>query len=380
MVGDASTLRPFWKAFYLGKASYFRLGSKLHTLALTPSRPSLLPSTRSPSFWDCTVRLSSCTIGRSRNATTPTRERTTLSPSYTRYDPGNVPFHQPPPGRPLGYHLAYRQVDSVKKMPFEAIGILDEATVYAFVGQEELGFIEVFKSYGDPIVDDPAKYDVTVLKVDYSAPVEDDFQGSFATVANAAIEGERNEGGSSTPPPSSPSWIKPAFIAGASAVAFASTAAALLLWRQRRGDAYVDDGHKKPEDSPRSLDPTAVPSTPSPAVFMDRFNKKKTQFNYAEFEDGNVDVEEPSFCAEGDAVISPRTNSNGRSGSNRHPTNDIEYAERDTSFDFYDDSSVSDVSAHLLGARGSIRKNDTNLSEAESVLLVQLWKATTWRP
>ena len=70
-------------------------------------------------------------------------------------------------------------------MPFEAIGILDEATVYAFVGQEELGFIEVFKSYGDPIVDDPAKYDVTVLKVDYSAPVEDDFQGSFATVANA---------------------------------------------------------------------------------------------------------------------------------------------------------------------------------------------------
>jgi hypothetical protein len=271
-------------------------------------------------------------------------------------------------------------VDSVEKMPFEAIGILDEATVYAFVGQEELGFIEVFKSYGDPIVDDPAKYDVTVLKLDYLAPVEDDFHGSFATVANAAIEGERNEGGSSTRPPLSPSWIKPAFIAGASAVAFASTAAALLLWRQRRGDAYVDDGHKKPEDSPRSLDPTAVPSTPSPAVFMDRFNKKKTQFNYAEFEDGNVDVEEPSFCAEGDAVISPRTNSNGRSGSNRHPTNDIEYAERDTSFDFYDDSSVSDVSAHLLGARGSIRKNDTNLSEAESVLLVQLWKATTWRP
>ena len=31
MVGDVSTLRPFWKAFYLGKASYFRLESKLHT-------------------------------------------------------------------------------------------------------------------------------------------------------------------------------------------------------------------------------------------------------------------------------------------------------------------------------------------------------------
>jgi len=258
-------------------------------------------------------------------------------------------------------------------MPPEAVGILDEATAYAFVGQEELEFIEVFKSTGDPIVDDPSEYDVIVLKVDYSAPAKDDFLSSPATVDNAAIDASAVDGGiSSSPAPSSPSWIKPAFIVGASVVAFASTAAALILWRQRRGDAYADDDHKGPGDSPRSLDPTAVPSTPSPAVFMDRFSKNKTKFDYAEFDDGNVDVEDPSFYAEGDDVNGPAANGNGQglanvgSRSNHQPTNDIEYAERDTSFDFYDDSSVSDVSAHLLGARGSIKK-DTN--EAESLLM-----------
>jgi hypothetical protein len=259
-------------------------------------------------------------------------------------------------------------------MPSEAVGILDEATAYAFVGQEELEFIQVYKSTGDPIVDDPAEYDVIVLKVDYSAPAKDDFLGSPATVDVAAIDASAVDGGisSSTAPPSSPSWIKPAFIVGASIVAFASTAAALILWRQRRGDAYADDDHKGPGDSPRSLDPTAVPSTPSPAVFMDRFSKNKTKFDYAEFDDGNVDVEDPSFYADRDDVIGPTANGNGQrlanvgSRSNHQPTNDIEYAERETSFDFYDDSSVSDVSAHLLGARGSIKK-DTN--EAESLLL-----------
>jgi hypothetical protein len=31
------------------------------------------------------------------------------------------------------------------------MGILNEATAYAFVGQEELEFIEVFKSTRDPL-------------------------------------------------------------------------------------------------------------------------------------------------------------------------------------------------------------------------------------
>jgi hypothetical protein len=278
--------------------------------------------------------------------------------------------------------LAVFDHPEVEKMPSEAVDILDEATVYAFTGQEELEFIEVFKSIGISIVDDPAEYDVTVLKIDYSLPVEeDDFHGSSATVDDPAIDAsEKDDEGDSltTTPPSPPSWIKPAFIAGASVVALASTSAALLLWRQRRGDAYVDDdAHMKTMgDSPRSLDPTDVPSTPSPAIFMDRFSKNKTNFDYAELEDDNVNVKDPSFYAERDVVIGPPTNgdecrlANASSMSNKHqPTDDIEYAKRGASFDYHDDSSMSDVSAHLLGAKGSIRKNDVNVSQAESLLL-----------
>ena len=157
-------------------------------------------------------------------------------------------------------------------------------------------------------------------------------------------------------------------LVGASVVAFASTATALILWRQRRGDAYADNNHKGLGDSPRSLDLTAVPSTPSPAVFMDRFSKNKTGFDYAEFNDGNIDLKDPSFYAKRDDVIgtmvtgSSQRLANVESRSNHQPTNGIEYVEHDTSFDFYDDSSISDVSAHLLGARGSIKK-DTNEAE-----------------
>jgi hypothetical protein len=260
-------------------------------------------------------------------------------------------------------------------LPSEAVEILDEATSYAFAGQEELEFIEVFKETGDPIVDDPAEYDVTVLKIYYSVTADkDDLVDSSVTVDDLAIDASEegdDEGGPSTTA-SSPSWIKPAFIAGASLVALASVSAAFLLWRQRRGDVCAgEDGHKG--DSPRSHDPTTLPSTPSPAAFMDRFGKNETQFDYAEFGDNNVDVKDPSFYdAEGDLIDPPIDgDKRGHVGSvpNYHqPTDDIEYG-HDVSFDLNDDSSVSDVSAHLLGARGSIMRSGANISQAESTFL-----------
>ena len=74
-------------------------------------------------------------------------------------------------------------------MPSEAVEILDEATSYAFAGQEELEFIEVFKETGDPIVDDPAEYDVTVLKIYYSVTADkDDLVDSSVTVDDLAID------------------------------------------------------------------------------------------------------------------------------------------------------------------------------------------------
>lgn len=264
----------------------------------------------------------------------------------------------------------------VKNMTSETVEVLDAATNYAFLGPEELQFIKVYKSIGRPIVTDPADYDVTVLQGDYLAPTmttiaaADNLNDSSVIMDNADIL-------STTTPTSNPSWIKPTFIAGASVIAFASMAAALLLWKQRRGDTHVNDGNsrKNPSfgagDSPRSLDSTTViPGTPSPTcVFMDRFNmKKKNKFDYAEFED--EDVEDPSIYAtdriDYAIVMNPSTNVECQQFTTNtavelKPTLNIEYTERGGNAS---DSSVSDVSAHLLGA--SRMRND---SGAESLLL-----------
>jgi hypothetical protein len=251
-------------------------------------------------------------------------------------------------------------------MTSETVEVLDAATNYAFLGPEELEFIKIYKSTGRPIVTDPAEYDVTVLKGDYLAPP--------ALTTTTAVATDLNDLPSTTPTSSNPSWIKPIFIAGSSVIAFASMAAALLLWKQRRGDGNVGDGNsrKKPlGDSPRSLDtPTTVPGTPSPTnIFMDRFNMKKTKFDYAEFMD--EDVEDPSIYAtnriDDDAIVmNPSTNVECQQFTTNNvvglkPTLNIEYTERGGNAS---DSSVSDVSAHLLGA--SRMRND---SVAESLLL-----------
>ena len=270
----------------------------------------------------------------------------------------------------------------LKSMTSEEVEVLDAATNYAFLGPEGLEFIKVYKSTGRPIVTDPADYDVTVLQGDYlaaptttaTAAVDDLNDSSVMMMDNVDIL-------SSSTPTSNPAWIKPTFIAGSSVIAFVSIAAALLLWKQRRGDAHVGDGNsrKKPSlvaagDSPRSLDSTTVPNTPSPtSVFMDRFSMKKTKFDYAEFE-GEEDVEDPSIYAtdqiDDDIVMNPSTivecqqfTTNNVVGlkPDYQPTLNIEYAERGGNAS---DSSVSDVSAHLLGA--SRMRND---SGAESLLL-----------
>ena len=157
--------------------------------------------------------------------------------------------------------------------PEDAANVLDQATIYSFIGPEELMFISVYKNTSEPIADEPATYDVTVMKQDNSVgDDEDDLQGASAN-AGDANEGEKN-GSSSTS--TTPQWLQPTLIAGASVVVFASTAAALLLYRQRHGhDSDHGGSRKRGGDSPRSLAETDAPSTPSPNVFIDRFRKKK---------------------------------------------------------------------------------------------------------
>ena len=268
----------------------------------------------------------------------------------------------------------------------DAAGVLDQATIYAFVGVEELEFIKILKSTGAvPIVDGPAEYDVTVLKVNYSGGIgasgigNGSLQGgATASTTNNAANGDtagQDKSSSSSFP------LETALIAGASILVFASSAAALILWKQRRRLDSHDGGHNKP-DSPRSLE--TFPATPSPAVFQNRFKNKK-KFDYAEFDDeDDIEKDGSNDGAACDAVISPLTiNKTDFAAANprmtapvntRQPTNVKIPQYPNISFD---DSSVSDVSANILGARGALKHvdantasvDDPNVSRAESFLL-----------
>lgn len=251
----------------------------------------------------------------------------------------------------------------------DAARVLDQATIYAFVGPEEDEFIKVFKNTGNSIVkvEDNAEYDVTVFKVKYSKSDKEDFQTTSS--ANREDLDSDATGNNSSSTSSSASWLNPTLIAGASVICLASAAAAILLWRQRHGgDYYTDYDQKKAGDSPRSLSEATAPSTPSPTSFiMDRFRNKK-RFDYAEFEDVGMDAENSSTNND---VVSRMTithnNIHEQPCVRQQPTKNTKLPEcQNISFD---DSSVSDVSAHVLGAKGSHRRVDLYANQAESLLL-----------
>ena len=163
--------------------------------------------------------------------------------------------------------------------PEDAAAVLDQATIYSFIGEEKAKFIEIYKNTGSLIVNEPADYDVTVIK-------EETLTADGAT---SPIEGEAP--GSSPTTNDSSEWLTPTLISVASIVVVASTAAAGLLWKHRRGSGGSGSTHKRGGDSPRSLDPTAA-QTPSPLGFANRFKSKK-KFDYEEFDDDEA-VENPA--------------------------------------------------------------------------------------
>ena len=163
--------------------------------------------------------------------------------------------------------------------PEDAAAVLDQATIYSFIGEEKAKFIEIYKNTGSPIVNEPADYDVTVIK-------EETLSANGAT---SPIEGEAP--GSSPTTNDSSEWLTPTLISVASIVVVVSTAAAGLLWKHRRGSGGSGSTYKRGGDSPRSLDPTAA-QTPSPYAFANRFKSKK-KFDYEEFDDDEA-VENPA--------------------------------------------------------------------------------------
>ena len=274
----------------------------------------------------------------------------------------------------------------VSDVPSEdAARVLDQATLYAFVGPEEQEFIEIFKGLGAGATmwDGPAEYDVSVLKVQYPAG-SGDAGGRDDPSANAHAMGQfaarDAEDEADDASPTSSAWLPPVLIAGASVLVVASSAVALVLWRQRREDAaFWKPRHQHRDLSPRSLE--TVPATPSPTAFLGRFRHKHHKtFDYAEFEDPDEEVEppSPSSASARNDVVSHVTTDNARTTGSGPMIRDVKFVKyshfQNTSFD---DSSVSDVSANIMVAKRTPKKQDTstaaednaNERQAESLLL-----------
>ncbi|KAL7518417.1 hypothetical protein ACHAWX_003258 [Stephanocyclus meneghinianus] len=233
----------------------------------------------------------------------------------------------------------------------EAAAVLDQTILYAFIGFQKKSFLEILSNTGRPIYSRTATQDVSVSKVKYSA---DD--GLAFVVDNDAIHASRSENSKS-----SLTWIQPTLIAGAALLLIASSSAAIIIVRLKQRSQQSEVHDKRSHDaSPRSLEETAAPNTPSPAIFSDRWKKKK--FDYAEFHD-DPDAED-SAC-DMTPTMTPTT-----SKYLNRPAQDIKFSQfMNTSFD---DSSVSDVSGHLLGAKGTMKNGDgpkEDSSQAESFLL-----------
>ena len=179
----------------------------------------------------------------------------------------------------------------------DAAKVLNQAILYAFIGPKELQFISVFKSTGERIVQDPATYDVTVLKVDYSVSGNDKGESAAAPARVGESDSVVSEGndGSSSPltASSSSSWLELTLIDGASVLVLVSSDVAFIpLMQCHMEDGLLPENNSKMPYGGSPQSPYTAPITPSHSVFMDRF-KNRMKLYYAGFEDDEHDEAVP---------------------------------------------------------------------------------------
>lgn len=235
--------------------------------------------------------------------------------------------------------------------------LLDQTITYAFVGFQKKSFLEILSNTGRAIYSRTASQDVSVTKINYSAANSENGDGlAFATNNGNEMVSQSEEATETG------TWIQPTLIAGAAMLFVATASASLLVFKLKNGSQQSFELEGKPDESPRSLEETAAPSTPSPGMFADRWKKKK--FDYAEFQD-DPDAED-SACEMYPTVDVPTT-----SKYFGQPARDIKFSHFMNSS--FEDSSISDVSqCHMLGAKGSMKENEAakeDSSQAESHLL-----------
>ena len=233
--------------------------------------------------------------------------------------------------------------------------MLDQIISYAFVGFQKKQFLEILSNTGTPIYTTTASQDVSVTKVEYLSTTGENGGGfSFATDNGNMVA--RSEDASS-----SITWIQPTLIAGAALLFVATSSAALLIFRLKSSQSLEIQAKLNSNESPRSLEETAACSTPSPTMFVDRWKNKK--FNYAEFQD---DPNAEDSAGEMSPTICPTTSKY----LNHDQPATIKFSHFMSSS--FEDSSVSDVSGHMLGTKGPTKEDDAvkeDSSQAESLLL-----------
>ena len=153
--------------------------------------------------------------------------------------------------------------------------LLDQTIVHAFVGFQKKSFLEILSNTGHSIYTMTPSKDVTVTKVKFSS----DKSPAFSTDNDNEIISQSEDDTDTT----SGAWIQPTLIAGAALLFVATSSAALLMFRLKNNNIErLSEMKSKPtsDESPRSLEETAAPSTPSPATRVERWKKKK--FDYTE--------------------------------------------------------------------------------------------------
>lgn len=234
--------------------------------------------------------------------------------------------------------------------------MLERATLHAFSGAENDAFVSIFKETEEPIIRSSESIEASVSKVSYSIGEElivEETPETSAQAATAAAESvdEEEQGNINE---ETAAWAAPAIAIGASLVVVASALASFILIRQRRIHYSYAEEHKNAHDlvSPTNTEPM----TPTPKSFGDRFRTKK--FDYAEFQEDEAAPSEYDFRH----VTTAQQQEELRSTDFVCPQ-DIKFSQFQCAS--FDDSTVSDVSAHIHSAKAKSLKSIDDIGTFE---------------
>jgi hypothetical protein len=232
----------------------------------------------------------------------------------------------------------------------EASAVLDRATLHAFTGAENTAFVSILKETGEPIISSSEQITVAVSKMSFSIGNMSDQNAQAATTPETSVD-TRNERSNYEA-----GWAGPALVIGAFLVVVACALASFILIRQRRNHYSYDEKHKNANNPMSPTNTEAV--TPSPTSFTHRFRKKK--FDYTEFDD--PEDQSTSHLEYDFNPVTPHKFDKKQPADFDCPP-DINFSHFQCRS--FDDSTVSDFSAHIYARLGRSPRSHRNATVAD---------------